>query len=385
MQKRTALRLLAIATICVGAVCVWRLNIPKRNGAGSQTAPQTNALTTDTLSATPAPLVATTTLAQLVTAIAGSLKNNSNAVASAKNLGELRSRLDSLGTNGASAAIRQWLDSGEDAATRLNFKLSRDGNLKDAPTLRTFLLDYLAQIDPQAAAAYAENIFRSSNSADEWALALRAYALGNSTDERRAYLQQRVREMLRNEEWSRNPSVGFLEAFDVIVHTRDKELTPELGKMIQQKDNRALAHAAYLTLDRLVQAAPADVLGQLQSQPELMEGHERTRADFFARADVRDSAQKTVLENYLLDAKRSGPELQQFAGIFPNVNYMVSYNLLTQTVTPTGAELASRDREALNTIQQWLDDPRFVKLKPQLQAIRTRLEQFVNQAGENQP
>ena len=80
-------------------------------------------------------------------------------------------------------------------------------------------------------------------------------------------------------------------------------------------------------------------LRQLQAQPELMEGHEQTRADFFARADVRDSAQKALLDNYLLDSKRSGAELQQFAGIYPNANYMVSYNLLTQTVTPTGAEL----------------------------------------------
>jgi len=34
------------------------------------------------------------------------------------------------------------------------------------------------------------------------------------------------------------------------------------------------------------------------------------------------------------DPSRSTAELQQFAGIFPNANYSVSYNLLTQSHTP---------------------------------------------------
>ncbi len=383
---KTKLFLPILALVCAASVICWvRFARGPERAQNQVWLNQTSPPPLIISSLAPSVVPPDTNSANRIASAAESLKNNNDPVGSAKNLGELRNHLNSLGANTASSTVRQWLDSGEDAATRLEFKLSPDGSLKTAPTLRTFLLDYLAQIDSKAAAAYAEKILSSQNSADEWAVALRAYARGNSSPDAQTFLQKKIREMLGNRDWRDNPSVGFLEAFDVIVHTRDRELTPELGNMIQQKDNRALGHAAYLTLDRLVQAAPADVLGQLQTQPELMEGHERTRADFFARADMRDPAQRALLENYLLDSKRSGSELQQFAGIFPNANYMVSYNLLTQTVTPTGAELALRDREALNTVQQWLDDPRFEKLKPQLQTIKSRLEQFVKQADENQP
>ena len=318
-----------------------------------------------------------TNSAQEIATAAESLRNNHDPVGSTKNLGDLRNQLNGLGAEAASRVVRQWLDSGADASTHLDFKLSRDGSLKESPTLRTFLLDYLTQIDPKAAAAYAEKILSSQDSPDEWAIALRACARANSTSDGETFLRQKIREMLGNKDWRDNPSAGFLEAFDVIVHTRDKEMTPELSGFVQQTNNRVLAHAAYLTLDRLVQAVPNDVLGQLQSQPELMEGHERTRADFFARADVRDAQQKTLLENYLLNPKRSGTELQQFAGVYPNANYMVSYNLLTQTVTPTGEELVARDREALKVVSEWQADPRFANLAPQLKAMKNRLEQFV--------
>src|SRR5437899_3366748 len=176
--------------------------------------------------------------------------------------------------------------------------------------------------------------------------------------------------MISQESWRNSPSAGFLEAFDVIVHTRDTQLAPELAGFVRQQDNPALAHAAYLTLNRLIQAEPPVVLQQLQSQPASMEGREGARADFFARADVHDPQQRTILENYLLDPNRSAAEVQKFAGSYPNANYMVSYNLLTQTVTPTGAELAARDRQSLQVVEERLSDPRFARLVPQLPGQR---------------
>lgn len=74
---------------------------------------------------------------------------------------------------------------------------------------------------------------------------------------------------------------------------------------------------------------PRAALVLLAAHPELMEGREKTRANFFARADLRDPQQKALLESYLLDPRRSAQELQTFAGIFPNANYMISNNLLT--------------------------------------------------------
>ena len=181
--------------------------------------------------------------------------------------------------------------------------------------------------------------------------------------------------------WKQNPSAGYLEAFDAIVYAKGFDLAPELTGLVRDKEHRALAHAAYLTLDRLTLADPAAALAPLAAQPELMAGREQTRANFFARADVRDPQQKTLLEGYLLDPRRSPEELKTFTGLYPNANYMISNNLLTATTNPAHAELAERDRAALATVETWLADPRFAPLAPQLQATRDRLKEFVRQAA----
>jgi hypothetical protein len=229
-------------------------------------------------------------------------------------LAGLRTQLNALDSRAASLAVQQYLRSGTDAPTELEFRLAADGSLKESPTLRLFLLDYLGWRDPVAAATLAEEVLGVSTSPDEWAVSLRAYALGKPGPAASAFLQRKVGELLRNEQWRRTPSAGYLEAFDVVVYTRDLSLIPELAGLARNTETRALTHAAYLTLDRLVQAAPAETLRQLQAQPDLLEGREATRADFFARADVRDPQQRQILESYLLDTARSPAEWQQFAG-----------------------------------------------------------------------
>ena len=165
------------------------------------------------------------------------------------------------------------------------------------------------------------------------------------------------------------------------VYLGGTNLAPALGDLIRWQDNPAVAHAAYLALDRLVITDASQLLAALEAAPELMQGREATRADYFARADVRDPQQRQVLETYLLDPHRSAAELAQFAGVFPNANYMISQNLLTPTPTPDHAALTSRDAASLQIVQAWLADPRFAKLQPQLQRAKQRLEDFARQAG----
>ena len=71
----------------------------------------------------------------------------------------------------------------------------------------------------------------------------------------------------------------------------------------------------------------------------------------------------------------------QFAGLFPNANYMISHNLLTQTATPDHAALVSRDAASLQVVREWLADPRFATIRSQLEKARGRLEEFMRQAG----
>ncbi|HKQ39103.1 MAG TPA: hypothetical protein VJ063_13585, partial [Verrucomicrobiae bacterium] len=155
------------------------------------------------------------------------------------------------------------------------------------------------------------------------------------------------------------------------------ELVPVLTDLLKKKDNQAVAHAAYLALDRLVLKEPAAMLTELQNSPDLMRGREITRANYFARANLSDAQQRTVVETYLLDPARLPSEINTFAKLYPNRNLMVSYNLLTTASRPDPSPQMSRDRFALRVLDDWMDDPRFTKLKPQLENMKARLDSFV--------
>lgn len=287
-------------------------------------------------------------------------------------------------TNAAVAAIRGFLDSKADAPTHLGFKLASNGLLDEAPTLRTFLLDELARLDPAAAADYSKVILSSMDSPDEWAVALRNLASGDSSAEGRALLEQKTAQMLPYASWQQNPSVGYLEAFDAAVYLGGTDLLPTLSGLVRQQDNPAVAHASFLALDRLVINNPATVLAALEAAPDLMQGRESTRADYFARADVRDPQQKQVLENYLLNPAIGAAELNTFAGVYPNANFMISPNLLTRNATPDREALMSRDAQSLAVAQEWLADRRFANVAPELRRVTQRLEGFVAQAQQGQ-
>jgi hypothetical protein len=309
------------------------------------------------------------------------LREAHDSAAARPQLAELRHALAAMPAEAASAAIRQFLDSKADAPTRQGFQIGGNGLLDEAPSLRTFLLDYLERVDPAAAAAYARVILSRMDSPDEWAVALRNLAAGDTSAAGRALLQQKTAELLCYEPWQQDPSAGYLEAFDAAVFLGGTNLAPALADLVRRQDNPAVAHAAYLALDRLVIKDTGQLLAALAAAPELMKGREATRADYFARADVRDPQQRQVLENYLLDPGRSAAELAQFAGVFPNANYMISHNLLTPTPTPDHAALASQDAASLQAVQEWLTDARFAQLQRPLQQLKQRLVDLARQAG----
>jgi hypothetical protein len=319
--------------------------------------------------------------AQRLREMGESLKASADAANSRRSLAQWRAELAAMPRDAAVSAIRQFLNSKEDAPTHLGFKVSGSGLLDEAPTLRTFLLDELARIDPAAAADYSKVILAGMDSPDEWAVALRNLASGDSSADGRALLEQKTIAMLQYQPWQQNPSVGYLEGFDVAVYLGGTDLLPTLSDLVRQQDP-ALSHASYLALDRLVINNPATVLGALEAAPDLMQGREATRADYFARADVRDPQQRQVLETYLLNPSLSASELQTFAGIYPNANYMISPNLLTPTPTPDHNALMDRDAQSLAVVQQWMADPRFASLGPALQSITARLRNFVQQASQ---
>jgi len=291
----------------------------------------------------------------------------------------LRQTLAAMPTNTAASAIRQILDSKADAPTRLGFKVAGSGMLDESPTLRTFLLDELARLDPAAAAEHAKVILSSMDSPDEWAVALRNLARGDSSADARGLLEQKTEELLRYEPWQQDPSVGYLEAFDVAVFLGGTKLVSVLSDLVRRKDNQAVAHASFLALDRLVIEDPTSTLTALLAAPDSMEGREQTRANYFARVNVLEPGQRQILEGYLTDPRISAAELDAFAGVYPNANFMISANLLTQSRTLDRTTLVARDAESLRVVDDWLADPRFAKLRPQLEKVKQRLEVFARQ------
>ncbi|MES2656983.1 MAG: hypothetical protein V4689_00080 [Verrucomicrobiota bacterium] len=321
--------------------------------------------------------VASVPAADPILPVFGSLGNNPAGSDSLSTLKDLQAKLKAMPAGEAVSWIRSFLANGTDKSTGLAFEIGTGGTLTGWPTFRTFLIDTLLAIDPQAAAEMSRQILGAPTTADEWALALRNVGKADTSTESNAYLREKAEALIANPEWQANPSVGYLNAFDVLVHTNSTESTPLLSSLIQRKDRRDLAHAGFLTLDRLVERQPVDVLTRLAADQDLQQSRPEMTAQEFARADLRDPAQQAIVKSWLLDPARTGTELHSFAGVYPNNNRFISNNLLTTGTTPTGSDLAAHDREVLEIINTWQADPAFQPVLEHLRAVSSRLESFV--------
>ena len=283
----------------------------------------------------------------------------------------------------AVAEIEMFLGSDEDRSTGLEFRVGREGMLDGWPTLRVFLLDLLLEIDPGAAARISRGILAVESSADEWAIALRNVAKGERSGGNRDYLRARTEALISHPEWQAQPSVGYLNAFDVLVYARATETLPLLSKLLRLKDRQDLAHAAFLTLDRLVQREPVKMLARLGEDHYLRQSRPQMTAQQFARADLRDATQRAIVKSWLLDTARTSTELENFSAIYPNNNKLISHNLLTSEEQVPGELLQAHDREALAVIQGWKVEPDFGSRTRYLEVMERRLSQFVDRANDS--
>lgn len=301
-------------------------------------------------------------------------------------LAQLQGKLGALPREAAVAWIRAFLATGKDQPTGLSFVIGGQGVLNEWPTYRTFLIDQLLAIDPVAAAAIGREILATPSTADEWAVALRNVGKADAsgiTPENNRYLAAKTEELIANPAWQAEPSIGYLNAFDVLVAANATASTPVLSSLIQRKDRKDLAHAGFLTLDRLVQRQPADLLDRLYRDEALQKSRPEMVAQQFARADVRVPAQREILKAWLLNPERTPDELRAFAGVYPNNNRFVSNNLLTTESGQAGADLAAHDRAALEIINTWVADPSFQPVIPHLRSVTERLRGFVSAVNQS--
>jgi len=271
----------------------------------------------------------------------------------------------------ATAAIRDFLATGRDARTGLDFTLRPGGDLA-APTLRVLLMDVLGRIArpyrSDVAAKLARETLDKKDSADEWAIALRnvAWHAPAST----AYLAGKAREMLAYAPWRAAPTAGMLEAFDVIVFTKDASFTADLASA-QADPNEQLRHAAEVALDRLAAASPLDVMTYLNTHPATLAERPMLRADYFAKGDLAVPGQKTALEYYLGRPDIAVAEKTKLIKALATPASFVSENLLT--APPPEPDDASRERIILAATREWLTGNRFPQLQSQLLSLQRRL------------
>lgn len=307
-------------------------------------------------------------------------KNGLAPEAAVAALGKLEGALRALPRDEAAAALLAFLDSGADAATGLAFTLSAGGNLLGAPTLRVWALDQLGRIDGIAAANYAAKIYARHDSADEWAVALRNDWRVAAPAGRIEPVRARALELLADTAWAKQPSIGFLEAFDVAVATMAWEAVPRLEQWLDPAQPKSLRAGAWIALDRLTMEVPSDFLPALVQNRVWLASQPLLRAGLVARADLRVESERQAVETYLQRDDITKPEGKRFFDLLPNVSSTVSHNLVTTVRIASPAQAAKLDQVSLASVRAWRSQTRFTRWNGELATAETRLGESVASA-----
>lgn len=276
--------------------------------------------------------------------------------------------------DGASAtdALVNFLEQGHNAALESPMQVGAGGELSAAPTTRVAMLDLLGELDSERAAEYSRHVLQSSSSSDEWAIALRNYAWGVDNAAFDPFLRSKVFELLTNSSWIAAPTSGFLESFDFVPYTHDPALIAPLVNLTKETQSSSVRRAAFLALERFVSQETTAGLEAI-TQAETAEAFSPLRADTMARADLSQSTDLQIVQDYLLSSQIDSKEFQIFASMFPHGGQFAGHALATTFQPKPLTELAKRDAQALLVVQNWLSDPAFANRRSELTQIYDRL------------
>jgi len=236
------------------------------------------------------------------------------------------------------------------------------------------LLDLLGQTDPALSAELSREVLRATDSADEYALALRNLAWINHDRRLDAELLAWFRGLLGRTQWMAEPSAGFLEAFDVAV---DLGAAAEMAGVLASTapdPSSPVDRAAFIALDRIMITEPPEVLEPFSRNPAFLAASPMHRASLLSRLDVRDPRQQEALADYLLRFPHTAGELEYFSRVFPNGHRFVGHRLVTSPEpVPSIAEIEELDRATLALLEAWTSDPAFASRTADLRAMAERL------------
>ncbi len=286
------------------------------------------------------------------------LEGGPNADRAVEALALLRQAISRAQEMEAAASILEFLKGGRDAPTGLPFRVGADGVLDSAPSLRVWLLDLLPSLDPMASVVQARSLLHSTNSADEYAMALRNLAWNDLDGDMEEVLTEGFSKMLRREDWMAFPTAGFLEAFDISAFVGGPEMLRLLGELCGQSVgdrsplDTGVRRAAFMAFDRAVLRNPQDLVDVFEANTEFLRNSPRLRAAVMSRLDPRDPAQKELFTNYLEMEGHGDGEMDYFLVLFPNGNFFHGPRLATaDESTPSIEQRLETDRAILDELK----------------------------------
>ncbi len=291
-------------------------------------------------------------------------------------LHELRDAIREAPEEEAAAAIVPFLKTGDDAPTGLPFVVGPDGMMEMVPSVRLALLDLLPALDPVGALEVARELMDQRTSADEYALALRNLAWNDLDGDLRDELAGRFMDFLKSP-WLDQPSAGFLEAFDIAVEVGGRPMFDRMVSVAGEataKSNTAASRAAFMSLDRMVVRDHALLTTAFSTNHGWMDFAPQQRASLMSRLDITEPGQRDVFSSYLAATPHAAGELEYFAKIFPNENFLHGHRLVTaDDATPDIDQVSAADARVLGELDA-LEAAVPAEAKAAIRTIRERLK-----------
>lgn len=308
-------------------------------------------------------------------------RNSRHTADSLETLETLRNGIRSSNPANAISAIHGFLNSGQDAPTKLPFAVGPGGMMETTPTLRTALLDLAPSLDPSLALQISREIMDAKKSPDEFALALRNLAWNDLDGDSAEELSDRFKQMIETGAWLSDPSAGFLEALDAAVAVADGNVFGEMLALSAKANSGQqgdLARAAMVALDRMVLRDPGLLVSSFGLDPALSGISPDQRASLMSRLDLRDPVQRDLFSRYVTGSNHGEGELDYFAELFPNGNYLHG-NWLITSLDPT-LSLQDRfeaDRKVLAELERMIagakqSNQTIVQIRDRLQRVITK-------------
>ncbi len=269
-------------------------------------------------------------------------------------------------------ALRQLLETGQDAVTGLDFEVGNHSLLAGWPTLRVFLLDVLSTSDSEMAADTARHLLDRTDSPDEYATALRSLTRQGIARADDSELVSRFGEMLDHPEWDQ--SRGFAEALDLARVVGSAEAA---RKLTAWGGNPVLKSMA---MDEFAAEHPQAMMEVLDIEASVTG---KSRARLMARADPADAGQLAAVDTYLRSPDRTDEEAAVFLNLFPLRSATTGFRLYGSPPSPyTFDQIKAGDRAAIDRVDAWVGDPALSKYRTHLAALQQRLSEWVGQADE---